>query len=49
VSGASAHDRANQREPDAMSNQERELEGEMPGLEAALEHAYELRGGDVAR
>jgi hypothetical protein len=35
-------DSAKQREPGAMSNQERELEGEMLGLEAELEHARQL-------
>jgi hypothetical protein len=36
------HDGANQREPGAVPNQERELEGEMLGLEAELEHARQL-------
>lgn len=36
------HDSANQRKPGAMSNQERELEGEMLGLEAELQHARQL-------
>jgi hypothetical protein len=36
------HDGANQRKPGAMSNPERQLDNQMLGLEAELEHARQL-------